>query len=130
MSLALKILLQRLKSGLILSRVFFEIFIYSCNYGNIHAYVNKNIEDLEDEKNKKEEDIEIDEDIIKEVEEEKNKEEENKNKKELIIDNFNNLVQEKILTYHSSSVTNLLVLKYGRLSSSSIDSIIIYDKKH
>ncbi len=126
----MKILLQRLKSGLILSRVFFEIFIYSCNYGNIHAYVNKNIEDLEDEKNKKEEDIEIDEDIIKEVEEEKNKEEENKNKKELIIDNFNNLVQEKILTYHSSSVTNLLVLKYGRLSSSSIDSIIIYDKKH
>ena len=70
-SLALKILLQRLKSGLILSRVFFEIFIYSCNYGNIHAYVNKNIEDFEDEKNKKEEDIEIDEDIIKEVEEEK-----------------------------------------------------------
>ena len=71
--LALKILLllQRLKSGLILSRVFFEIFIYSCNYGNIHAYVNKNIEDFEDEKNKKEEDIEVDEDIIKEVEEEK-----------------------------------------------------------
>ena len=60
----------------------------------------------------------------------KNKEEEEKNKKELIIDNFNNLVQEKILTYHSRPVTNLLVLKYGRLSSSSDDSIIIYDKKH
>ena len=119
-SLALKILLQSLKSRLILSRVFFEIFIYSCNYGNIHAYVNKNIEDFEDEKNKKEEDIEIDEDIIKEVEEEKkNKEEEEKNKK-LIIDNFNNLVQEKILTYHSRPVINLLVLKYGRLSSSSM----------
>ena len=131
-SLALKILLQRLKSGLILSRVFFEIFIYSCNYGDIHAYVNKNIEDFEDEKNKKEEDIEVDEDIIKENEEEekKNKEEEEKNKKELIIDNFNNLVQEKILIYHSRPVINLLVLKYGRLSSSSDDSIIIYDKKH
>ena len=81
-SLALKILLQRLKSGrrwLILSRDFFEKFIYSCNYGNIHVYVNKNIEDLEDEKNKKEEDIEIDEDINKRSwRRKKNKEEENK----------------------------------------------------
>ena len=39
-------------------------------------------------------------------------------------------MQEKILTYHTSSVTNLLVLKDGRLSSSSDDSIIIYDKKN
>ena len=40
-------------------------------------------------------------------------------------------MQEKILTYHSRSVTNLLVLKDGRLSSSSDDySIIIYDKKN
>jgi WD40 repeat protein len=104
--------------------LFDEIFIHSCNHGDIHAYVNKNIEDFKDEKNKKEEDIEVDEDIIKEVEEEE------KNKKKLIIDNFNNLVQEKILKYHSSSITNLLVLKDGRLSSSSGDcSIIIYDKK-
>ena len=39
-------------------------------------------------------------------------------------------MQEKILTYHTSSVTNLLVLKDGRLSSSSDDSIIIYDIKN
>ena len=39
-------------------------------------------------------------------------------------------MQEKILTYHSRPVINLLVLKNGRLSSSSDDSIIIYDKKH
>ena len=40
-------------------------------------------------------------------------------------------MQEKILKYHSRPVTNLLVLKDGRLSSSSDDySIIIYDKKN
>ena len=105
--------------------LFDEIFIHSCVNGHFFAYLNKNIENFEDEKNKKEEDIKVDEDIIKEVEEEE------KNKKKLIIDNFNNLVEEKILTYHSSSVTNLLVLKDGRLLSSSDDySIIIYDKKN
>ena len=106
--------------------LFDEIFIHSYVNGHFFAYVNKNIEDFKDEKNKKEEDIVVDEDIIKEIEEE-----ENKNKKKLIIDNFNNLVQEKILKYHSRSVTNLLFLKDGRLSSSSDDySIIIYDKKN
>ena len=39
-------------------------------------------------------------------------------------------MQEKILTYHSRPVTNLLVLKDGRLSLSSDDSIIIYDIKN
>ena len=120
--------------------LFDEIFLHSCVNGHFYAYLNPNIDKFIDEKNnsKQEEGIIVDEDIIKEIEEEKKREKEKEIEREreekenpkIIIENFDSLVPEKILKNHYRAVTNILILKDGRLASSSDDqNIIIYKKK-
>ena len=120
--------------------LFDEIFLHSCVNGHFYAYLNPNIGKLIDEKSnsKKEEGIIVDEYIIKEIEEqikrekekEKEREREEKENPKSIKEKFDSLVPEKVLKNHSKAVTNILILKDGRLASSSDDlSIIIYKKK-
>ena len=108
--------------------LFDEIFIHSCTWGDIHCYMNTKIKDFYDVNNdnnnsQQEENIVIDEDIKKEIEKEIELKQNNKFSLEKLLPQVN-LIKDKI-----NFVTNILILKDGRLAASTNEgSIIIYNE--